>query len=150
VIVIRGQASNFGIVFLAMRQQRKSCWVSSRPGASGPARIRSYGHRWAYREQFLARHDMRGLYPVWRRDTREFIRQFITLGFKAVVTCVDSAALDQSFAGRLINEDFLAALPAHVDPCGEKGEFHTFVFAGPIFKEAVRFAIGERVLRDSF
>lgn len=104
----------------------------------------------AYRDQFLARHDMRGIYPVWRRDTTEFIREFINLGFKAVVTCVDGKALDPSFAGAMIDENFLSALPARVDPCGENGEFHTFVFDGPIFKEAVRFSVGEKVERDSF
>ncbi|MDT5293792.1 MAG: hypothetical protein QOJ76_672 [Acidobacteriota bacterium] len=104
----------------------------------------------AYREQFLARHGMRGLYPVWLRDTKEFVREFIALGFKAVVTCVSGEALDGSFAGRLIDKEFLASLPTHVDPCGENGEFHSFVFAGPSFKEEVRFFIGERVFRDSF
>jgi uncharacterized protein (TIGR00290 family) len=104
----------------------------------------------AYREQFLARHGMRGLYPVWMRDTAEFVREFITLGFKAVVTCVSGEALDGSFTGRLIDEKFLAALPSHVDPCGENGEFHSFVFAGPSFREEVRFTVGERVFRDSF
>jgi uncharacterized protein (TIGR00290 family) len=104
----------------------------------------------AYREQFLARHRMRGLYPVWMRDTAEFIREFIALGFRAVVTCVNSEALDGSFAGRLIDEEFLASLPAGVDPCGERGEFHSFVFAGPSFKDEVRFTVGERVFRDSF
>lgn len=104
----------------------------------------------AYREQFLTRHRMKGLYPVWRRDTTEFIREFIGLGFKAVVTCVDGKVLDSSFAGMMIDEDFLSALPPHVDPCGENGEFHTFVFDGPIFKEAVRLSVGEKVARDSF
>ncbi len=104
----------------------------------------------AYREQFLARHGMRGLYPVWMRDTSEFVRKFIALGFKAVVTCVNSEALDGSFAGRLIDDEFLASLPPGVDPCGENGEFHSFVFDGPSFKEEVRFSVGERVLRDSF
>jgi uncharacterized protein (TIGR00290 family) len=104
----------------------------------------------AYRDQFLARHGMRGVYPVWLRDTTEFIREFIGLGFKAVVTCVDGKVLDPSFAGMMIDEDFLSALPASVDPCGENGEFHTFVFDGPAFKEAVRFSVGEKVERDSF
>jgi uncharacterized protein (TIGR00290 family) len=104
----------------------------------------------AYREQFLARHGMRGLYPVWGRDTAEFVREFVALGFKAVVTCVSAEALDGSFAGRLIDEEFLASLPPGVDPCGENGEFHTFVFGGPSFKEEVRFSVGERLLRDSF
>jgi len=104
----------------------------------------------AYREQFLARHNMRGLFPVWQRDTSGFIKEFIELGFKAVVTCVDSKVLDQSFAGRIIDEAFLASLPGGIDPCGENGEFHSFVFAGPIFSEAVKFSIGEVVLRESF
>lgn len=104
----------------------------------------------AYRDQFLARHDMRALYPVWGRDTTDFIRKFIGMGFKAVVTCVDGKVLDSSFAGRLVDEDFLAALPPHVDPCGENGEFHTFVFDGPIFNEPVRLSVGEKIERGSF
>ncbi len=103
-----------------------------------------------YREQFLAQQQMRGLYPVWGRDTTELIREFIGLGFKAVVTCVDGKLLDSSFAGMMLDENFLSALPSHVDPCGENGEFHTFVFDGPIFKEAVRLSVGEKVARDSF
>jgi uncharacterized protein (TIGR00290 family) len=104
----------------------------------------------AYRDQFLARHEMRGLYPVWQRDTSEFIREFIGLGFKAVVTCVNPQVLDQSFAGRMIDEEFLSSLPAGVDPCGENGEFHTFVFDGPIFKKRVNCTIGEVVSRGGF
>ena len=104
----------------------------------------------AYRDQFLARHQMHGIYPVWLRDTTEFIKEFISLGFKAVITCVDGKILDSSFAGMMIDENFLSALPPHIDPCGENGEFHTFVFDGPVFKEAVRFSIGEKVERDSF
>ncbi len=104
----------------------------------------------AYRDQFLASHNMHGLYPVWLRDTTEFIREFINLGFKAVITCVNGEVLDSSFAGMMIDENFLSALPPHVDPCGENGEFHTFVFAGPNFKEAVKFSIGDRVARESF
>ncbi|MFL6284311.1 MAG: diphthine--ammonia ligase [Pyrinomonadaceae bacterium] len=104
----------------------------------------------AYRDQFLARHNMRALYPVWGRDTTDFIRKFIGMGFKAVVTCVDGKVLDSSFAGMMIDEDFLSALPTHVDPCGENGEFHTFVFDGPIFKEAVRLSIGEKIERGTF
>jgi diphthamide synthase (EF-2-diphthine--ammonia ligase) len=84
------------------------------------------------------------------RDTAEFVREFIALGFRAVVTCVNSEALDGPFAGRLIDEEFLASLPVGVDPCGERGEFHSFVFAGPSFKDEVRFTVGERVFRDSF
>ena len=103
-----------------------------------------------YRDQFLARHGLRGIYPVWLRDTTEFIKEFIESGLKAVLTCVDSKALDQSFAGRIIDHDFLASLPANADPCGENGEFHTFVFDGPNFSRAVEFSVGETVLRDGF
>jgi len=104
----------------------------------------------AYREKFLGRHNMRGLFPVWKRDTATFIREFLELGFKAVVTCVDSKVLDRSFAGRLIDESFLSSLPAQVDPCGENGEFHSFVYDGPIFTTPVKFSLGETVLRESF
>jgi uncharacterized protein (TIGR00290 family) len=87
----------------------------------------------AYREQFLARHGMKGLYPVWQRNTTSFIKKFIELGFKAVLSCVDSKTLDKSFAGKTIDDDFISSLPANVDPCGENGGFHTFVYDGPIF-----------------
>lgn len=104
----------------------------------------------AYREQFLVRHNMRGLFPVWMRDTAQFIKQFLEMGFRAVVTSVDSTVLDQSFAGRVIDESFLSSLPAKVDPCGENGEFHSFVFDGPNFKVPVKYSPGETVLRESF
>jgi uncharacterized protein (TIGR00290 family) len=104
----------------------------------------------AYREQFLAQHQMRGVFPVWKRDTSRFIKEFIELGFKAIVTCVNSDRLDRSFAGRLIDNAFLSSLPADVDPCGENGEFHSFVFDGPSFTEAVKFTLGETVSRSSF
>src|SRR5260370_13161304 len=101
-----------------------------------------------YRDEFLARHNLLGIYPVWMRDTTEFIKEFIELGFRAVLTCVDSKALDESFAGRIIDHDFLASLPANVDPCGENGEFHTFVFDGPNFAQPVDLCLGETVSTD--
>ena len=94
----------------------------------------------AYRDQFLARHEMKALYPVWQRNTTELIKEFIKLGFKAVVSCVDSKTLDRSFAGKTIDEKFISSLPANVDPCGENGEFHTFVYDGPNFTQPVGFA----------
>ena len=103
-----------------------------------------------YRDQFLARNNMHGIYPVWMRDTTQFVKEFIALGFKAVITCVNGEVLDPSFAGMMIDENFISALPSNIDPCGENGEFHTFVFDGPTFNEAVRFSIGEKVLRNSF
>ena len=83
-------------------------------------------------------------------DTRRFATDFIAQGFKAVTTCVDLRALDASFVGRLIDDDFLAALPADVDPCGENGEFHSFVYDGPNFSSAVGFTIAERIVEDPF
>ena len=104
----------------------------------------------AYRQRLLAKHDMAGLYPIWGRDTSHLIREFLDVGFKTAVVCVDPAQLDPSFVGRVIDGEFLAQLPAHVDPCGENGEFHTFVFDGPSFKDPVRLNFGEIVCRDSF
>jgi len=104
----------------------------------------------AYRERLLARHGMTGLFPIWKRDTSRLIRDFIQLGFRTIVVCVDPAQLDPSFVGRVIDDEFLAQLPPQVDPCGENGEFHTFVFDGPIFRDAVKFSIGATVCRDSF
>jgi uncharacterized protein (TIGR00290 family) len=104
----------------------------------------------AYRERLLAKHSMTSLYPVWGRDTSKLIREFIDQGFKTVLVCVDPAKLDSSFVGRVIDEEFLSDLPDGVDPCGENGEFHTFVFDGPLFKKPVRFSRGEVVCRDSF
>jgi uncharacterized protein (TIGR00290 family) len=104
----------------------------------------------AYRQRLLAEHHMSGLYPVWGRDTGQLIREFIGLGFRAVLVCVDPAKLDPRFAGRVIDARFLEELPQGVDPCGENGEFHTFVFDGPLFSEPVKFSLGEVVCRDSF
>jgi uncharacterized protein (TIGR00290 family) len=104
----------------------------------------------AYREQFLDNHRMRGIYPLWQRNTSELIRQFIALGFRAIVSCVDSTVLDESFAGRIIDHDFISSLPPQVDPCGENGEFHTFVFDGPNFSHPISLAAGDKVLRDGF
>ena len=102
----------------------------------------------AYRERNLARVGMRGLFPLWHRDGLP--RRFIDLGFAAVVTCIDTRALDGDLCGRHYDEAFLAALPPHVDANGENGEFHTFVFDGPLFRERVAFTWGEVVARGPF
>jgi uncharacterized protein (TIGR00290 family) len=102
-----------------------------------------------YREQKLAGLGMQGVFPLWKRDTGELARWLCELGFKAITTCVDSQALGRQFVGRLIDEQFLAELPAAVDPCGENGEFHSFVYAGPIFKKSVVFTRGEVVFREN-
>ncbi|PYU89208.1 MAG: ATP-binding protein, partial [Acidobacteria bacterium] len=104
----------------------------------------------AYRENVLGRIGMSGIYPIWQRDTTQMAQDFIALGFRAIVICVDSRVLPASFAGKVIDQELLRSLPPGVDPCGENGEFHTFVYAGPILSEEVRFTAGEVVLRDSF
>jgi uncharacterized protein (TIGR00290 family) len=104
----------------------------------------------AYRERNLAQLGMEALFPIWKRDTRELAREFLRLRFQAIAVCVDPRVLDSSFAGRVLDESFFADLPEGVDPCGENGEFHTFVFDGPIFRTPVRYVAGERVLRDGF
>lgn len=104
----------------------------------------------AYRDRLLAEHQMHALYPVWRRDTDRLIREFLSYGFRTAVVCVDPKQLNPSFVGRVIDEQFLADLPPGVDPCGENGEFHTFVFDGPMFAEPIGFSFGEIVCRDGF
>ena len=101
-----------------------------------------------YREDNLSKIDMRGVFPLWKRDTGRLARDFIAQGFQAMVTCVDSEALDYSFVGRVFDQSFVADLPSGVDPCGENGEFHSFVFDGPLFRRSVGFVKGTVVVRD--
>jgi len=101
-----------------------------------------------HREENLSRIGMQGVFPLWKKDTGKLAREFIDRGFKAVVTCIDGEALDGSLAGREFDEGFLAELPARVDPCGENGEFHTFVYDGPMFRHRILYEKGETVLRD--
>jgi uncharacterized protein (TIGR00290 family) len=103
-----------------------------------------------YREKNLALVGMQAVFPIWKRDTRELAREFVRLGFRAIAVCVDPRALDASFAGRELDASFFADLPPGVDPCGENGEFHTYVFDGPIFKEPIAIRVGEKVMRDGF
>ena len=100
-----------------------------------------------YREDRLAEQGLTAYFPLWKRDTTELIHEFIDLGFKTITACVKAELLDESFAGRIIDKDFLKDLPAGVDPCGENGEFHTFVFDGPIFKNPIPITTGEKVFR---
>ncbi len=102
-----------------------------------------------YREGNLSKIGMKGIFPIWHRDTAALARAFVSLGFKAVVTCVDSHVLDKAFVGREFDERFLLELPGTVDPCGEKGEFHSFVYDGPIFRREVSFVKGDVVLREN-
>jgi uncharacterized protein (TIGR00290 family) len=102
----------------------------------------------AYRETQLAREELHGLFPIWKTDSRQLIDEFISLGFKAVIVCVNSAFLSKTFCGRLIDESFMDDLPPHVDPCGENGEYHSFVFDGPIFSQPIPFSLGEIVYKE--
>jgi uncharacterized protein (TIGR00290 family) len=104
----------------------------------------------AYREKNLAHIGMTALFPIWKRDTRELICAFHAAGFRAMAVCIDGKILGREFAGRELDESFFKDLPPNADPCGENGEFHTFVFAGPIFRHAIPVHTGEVVERDSF
>lgn len=101
-----------------------------------------------YRERNLAKVDMHGHFPIWRRDTGELVQTFIDLGFRAYISCAE-AKLGESFAGRAIDRELLEDLPEDVDPCGEYGEYHSFVYAGPIFRHPLEVTVGEVVCRDT-
>ena len=101
-----------------------------------------------YREDKLALMDLQSAFPIWKTPTDQLVREFIDLGFKATIVCVNDQFLDQSFAGRAIDQSLLDDLPPNVDPCGENGEFHSFVSDGPIFQRPVDFTLGEKVYRE--
>ena len=101
----------------------------------------------AYREQQLAAAGISCVFPLWQRDTTALVQEFIALGFKAVVVCVNEQYLDKGFCGRIIDTAFLNDLPAGVDPCGEHGEFHSFVVDGPVFSAPVTYTTGDMVYR---
>jgi uncharacterized protein (TIGR00290 family) len=101
-----------------------------------------------YRERLLAGSGFDPLFPIWGLDTASLAQRFIGDGFVARIVCVDTTQLDATFAGRLFDEQLLADLPAAVDPCGERGEFHTFVSDGPLFNAPIPYSVGETVLRD--
>jgi len=100
-----------------------------------------------YREDQLAKIGFEGVFPIWKIPSKELIDEFLQLGFKTIVVCVNERYLDKSFVGRIIDQEFINDLPENVDLCGENGEFHTFTFDGPIFSEPINFEIGEIVYR---
>ena len=100
-----------------------------------------------YREQKLKQLNIDCIFPLWKIDTTELLKQFIALGFKAIIVCVNEKDLDKTFCGRLIDDSFISDLPVNVDACGENGEFHSFVFDGPIFKQPVKYSKGEIVYK---
>lgn len=101
-----------------------------------------------YRERMMDCVNMRALFPLWGRDTAALARQFVDEGYEAVLVCVDAEQLDGAYAGRRYDHQLLTELPPGVDPCGENGEFHTFVAAGPVFRGRIAYSRGERVVRD--
>jgi len=102
-----------------------------------------------YREENLAKGGMKGIFPIWKRNTTQLAEEFIAKGFKAILTCVDSKVLDPKFTGREFDGSLLAELPPGVDPCGENGEFHSFVYDGPIFRKPIAVKKGEIVCREN-
>ncbi len=101
-----------------------------------------------YRENQLKELEVDCVFPLWKRDTKELMKEFLSLGFKSIVICINGQLLDESFVGRELDDAFLNDLPDNVDPCGENGEFHTFCYDGPIFQHPVSFKIGEKTYRE--
>ncbi len=104
----------------------------------------------AYRERQLKGTGLEPVFPLWRQPTPQLANEMIAAGMRAKVTCVDTQQLDARFLGREFDETFLADLPAGADPCGEKGEFHTFLYAGPMLNQEIPVLLGETVVRDQF
>ncbi|MBA3680287.1 MAG: diphthine--ammonia ligase [Bacteroidetes bacterium] len=100
-----------------------------------------------YREANLAKVNMKAVFPLWKKDTTEIINHFIALKFKTVLCCVNDGYLNEEWLGREIDENFLKELPDNVDACGENGEYHTFCYAGPIFKKEINISIGEKIYK---
>ncbi len=103
-----------------------------------------------YREEKLAGTGIEPLFPLWSLPTRALAQEMVAHGLRAYVTCVNPRQAPREWAGRLFDGDFVAAAPEGVDPCGERGEFHTFAFDGPMFRRPVSVAVGEIVERDGF
>jgi uncharacterized protein (TIGR00290 family) len=103
-----------------------------------------------YREKLLAKAGLRGIFPLWGMPSGELVERVLDAGFGAIVVCIDSGKLPAAMCGRALNRRFIADLPAGADPCGERGEYHTFVFEGPGFHQRIAFEKGECVLRDPF
>ncbi|WP_434035649.1 diphthine--ammonia ligase [Formosa sp. 4Alg 33] len=101
-----------------------------------------------YREMQLLEVGIQGVFPLWKRNTKKLITQFLELGFKAIVVCADAKYFSEDFVGTVLTEAVINNLPADVDPCGENGEFHTFCFDGPLFKSPIPFQIGEKTYRE--
>ena len=162
--VLHAQVAAIGLPLIECRID----WPSSNAAyeAAHANALRQAGERWpglrhcafgdlfledvrAYRERQLASAGWRGVFPLWGADTRELSRRFYAQGHRAVLTCVDTEQLHGSFSGREYDPSLLDELPATIDPCGERGEFHTLTSAGPLFAEPLRLERGESTLRDN-
>jgi len=104
----------------------------------------------AYREKFLDTLGLGCVFPVWGRNTKELAKYFIENGFKAIICCVDPGKIGKEFCGRQFDNNFVSELPRAADPCGENGEFHTFVYGGPIFQDNIDVKVGSLVERNGF
>lgn len=100
-----------------------------------------------YRESKMATLEMQCVFPIWKVDTRWLVTDFLAKGFKTFTCCINDGYLDETWVGRLVDDDFIRQLPANVDPCGENGEFHTFCFAGPLYKTNIPVRIGEKTYK---
>lgn len=101
-----------------------------------------------YRKNQLAKQNIKTVFPLWKRDTKSLLNEFLSLGFKTIIVCANSKYFGEDFVGTVIDKNFINKLPEGIDPCGENGEFHTFCFDGPIFKNPIEFTIGEKVYRE--
>ncbi len=120
--------------------------------ALGAVKVIAYGDPYLddvrrFREEQSLRLGYRPVFPMWGRETANLAQEFLRAGYEAYITCVDTAQLDASFAGRRYDAQFLADLPASVDPCGERGEFHTCVVGGPLYSASIPVKVGDRTRR---
>jgi uncharacterized protein (TIGR00290 family) len=145
--VMPGQATNavYEAAFAGSLRELRRRWPNLRHVAFGDLFLTEVR---AYRESLLARLGWTPLFPLWGRDTRRLAREFIDADYGAVLTCVDTTQLGGEFAGRNFDDALLADLPAGIDPCGERGEFHTCVYQGPIFRDSLALSKGERLRRE--
>jgi uncharacterized protein (TIGR00290 family) len=100
-----------------------------------------------YRENNLAKVNMKAVFPLWKIDTSVLIADFIAQGFKTITCCINDGYFNEEWVGKKIDKDFIKELPQNVDPCGENGEYHTFCYEGPIFKQQINFTIGEKIYK---
>jgi len=100
-----------------------------------------------WREANLAKVGLRGIFPIWKEDSRQLVDEFIEQGFGSVICCANDAYLGEDAVGRNLDYEFISSLPAYIDPCGENGEYHSFAFAGPIFSKPIPYKVGEKVYR---